>query len=64
MEIKHIFKLIPVPRRALVFRKITDKEPVIRAMTFRGASKRAREMGIEKPVFMREPVPGAKHVHQ
>ena len=59
---KNIFKSIP--KRALVFRHITDKEPVIRAVTFRGAFKKAREMGIEKPVFMREPVPGAKHVHQ
>jgi hypothetical protein len=43
---------------------ILIKEPVIRAMTFRGTSKMAREMGIDKPVFMREPVPWAKHVHQ
>ena len=62
MKISHIFKAIP--KRALIFRNITDKEPVVRAATFRGALRKAREMGIEKPVFMREPVPGAKHVHQ
>ncbi len=53
-----------IPKRALVFRHITDKEPVIRAVTFGSAFRKAKEMGIKKPVFMREPVPGAKHVHQ
>lgn len=62
MKISNILKFIP--RRALIFRNITDKEPVVRAITFKGALKKAKEMGIERPVFMREPVPGAKHVHQ
>lgn len=62
MKISNILK--SAPKRALVFRSITDKEPVIRAVTFKGALKKAKAMGIERPVFMREPVPGAKHVHQ
>lgn len=62
MKMRSIFK--SRPKRALVFRHITDKEPVIRAETFKDASEKAKEMGIEKPIFMREPVPGAKHVHQ
>ena len=62
MVISGILKSLP--RRALVFRNITDKEPAVRAVTFKGALKKAKEMGIENPVFMREPVPGAKHVHQ
>jgi len=62
MKISRILKSLP--KRALVFRNITDKEPAARAVTFRGALKKAKEMGIENPVFMREPVPGAKHVHQ
>ena len=37
-----------------------DKEPVVRAVTFKGALKKAKEIGVENSVFMREPIPGAR----
>ena len=49
---KFLCQFDSMPKRALVFRKITDKKPAIRAITFKGAAEEARKQGITNPIFM------------